>query len=250
MLYHYYVGLDLGQSRDYSALAVVEEPLWIADRWSPAHGVHLEPGWTSPADLEPWAAERALWHNYYNGRPHDPPLLVRHLERFPLGTPYTVVTKRVKDLLASEPLRDRRVALEVDKTGVGAAVVDAFRQAGLHPIPISIHGGDRVSVEPRGGFRCPKRDLVGAAQVLLQSGRLKIAAGLELAETLRQELRNFRVKIDPRTAHDSYSHWREGEHDDLVLAVALAVWHRQHRNGLIDLANARHNAAKAATAGA
>jgi hypothetical protein len=50
------------------------------------------------------------------------------------------------------------------------------------------------------------------------------------AETLRRELQSFRVKIDPKTAHDSYSHWREKEHDDLVLATALAAWFRQYRN--------------------
>ena len=32
------------------------------------------------------------------------------------------------------------------------------------------------------------------------------------------------MKIDPLTAHDSYGAWREGAHDDMVLAVAIAVW--------------------------
>jgi hypothetical protein len=47
---------------------------------------------------------------------------------------------------------------------------------------------------------------------------------LPLAQTLVQELLTFRVTIDPKTAHDSYSAWREGLHDDLVLATALACW--------------------------
>ena len=84
----------------------------------------------------------------------------------------------------------------------------------------------------------PKRDLVGAVQVLLQNERLKIARQLPEAETLRRELQNFRVKIDPKTAHDSYSHWREKEHDDLVLATALAAWFRQYRNKHVDAVNA------------
>jgi hypothetical protein len=37
-------------------------------------------------------------------------------------------------------------------------------------------------------------------------------------------MQHFRRKIDLRTAHDSYEHWREGDHDDLVLAVCLACW--------------------------
>jgi hypothetical protein len=90
----------------------------------------------------------------------------------------------------------------------------------------------------RPGYRVPKRDLVSAVQVLLQSERLKIVRSLPEAATLRSEFQNFRVKIDPRTAHDSYSHWREAEHDDLVLATALAAWFRQFWNTHIDTANA------------
>ncbi len=32
------------------------------------------------------------------------------------------------------------------------------------------------------------------------------------------------MKINISTAHDSYEAWREGDHDDLVLAVAMACW--------------------------
>ena len=71
----------------------------------------------------------------------------------------------------------------------------------------------------------PKRDLVAALVVIFQAGRLKIAKDLKQARTLRDELLNFKVKIDTRTAHDSYAAWREGQHDDLVLSAALAAWY-------------------------
>jgi hypothetical protein len=41
---------------------------------------------------------------------------------------------------------------------------------------------------------------------------------------LRAELLNFRVTINLATGYDRYEAWREGDHDDLVLAAALAVW--------------------------
>jgi hypothetical protein len=168
------------------------------------------------------------------------PLYLRHLERFELGTRYPVVVDRVRALLSSYPLRNNRVAFLVDKTGVGASVVDHFVLAGLSPIAVTIHGGSSVTKDPEGawGYRVPKRDLVSATQVLLQNGRLKIAKGLHLAGTLKKELLNFRVKIDPKTAHDSYSHWREGDHDDLVLATAMACWYRQWFSHYVDSANA------------
>jgi hypothetical protein len=62
------------------------------------------------------------------------------------------------------------------------------------------------------------------SEVPFHNGSLKVSAGLELWPTLRKELLNFKRKIDLRTAHDSYEHWRDSEHDDLVLACALACW--------------------------
>ena len=43
---------------------------------------------------------------------------------------------------------------------------------------------------------------------------------------LRRELEIFKVTFSP-SGHDSYGageDWRVGNHDDLVLAVALALW--------------------------
>jgi hypothetical protein len=40
------------------------------------------------------------------------------------------------------------------------------------------------------------------------------------------------MRIDLTTGHDSYGQWREGQHDDLVLAVALAAWWAETRHGV------------------
>lgn len=58
----YYVGLDLGQAADFSGLAVLDRP-------------HVPPG-------APLAERR-------------PAYALRHLERFPLGTPYPHVADAV-----------------------------------------------------------------------------------------------------------------------------------------------------------
>ena len=223
-LFSYYIGLDLGQARDFSAIAIIEEPV--------RHGG----AWVSPASFasrREYDYARELVRE--EGRPAKPPLFVRHLERFELGTPYTAVVERVRGFSRTPPLSDKPTVLLVDKTGVGAAVLDAFSHTGINPTAITIHGGSAVSRDPqRPGFRVPKRDLVTVVQILLQTRRLRVAEGLPEAETLRRELLNFRMKIDPRTAHDSYEHWREGDHDDLVLAVAMACWCREWRNRGLD----------------
>lgn len=148
----------------------------------------------------------------------------RHLQRYKLGTKYNRIVDRVAGLVQSEAL-DGKCDLVIDHTGVGTAVFDMFAEAGLRPIGVSIHGGDKVSREGR-LCRVPKRDLVSVLQILLQNGRLKVAESLPEAQTLISEALNFRVKISD-AGHDSYAAWREGEHDDLVLAVALAAWYAE-----------------------
>lgn len=214
----YFVGLDLGQAADYTALAIIEEPLWSGGSW------------VSPAPMTRAHYTLLREENLRRGRPPHPPLEVRHLERFDLGTPYTTIVDRVNEIAHTPPLAGLPSVLLVDKTGVGAAVLDAFEQSGIRPMAITIHGGSTVSFDPhRRGYRVPKRDLVTAVQVLLQTRRLRIAERLPEAATLKQELLNFRIKVNPATAHDSYEHWREGDHDDLVLATAMTCWFREAR---------------------
>ena len=247
----YYVGLDLGQASDYSALCVIEEAVWCGpevdfDGWGAFVPQELEDaGWVSPSLLSPRSAQQVARVNFELGRPPQPPLFLRHLERYELGTPYPQVIEHVIRLLTRHPIRAHleHTRLLVDATGVGRPVVDSFRARRVYPVSILIHGGERVTQEIIGEepgdiiLRVPKRDLVAAVQTLLQNGRLQIAAGLALADVLKKELLNFRVKVDPKTAHDSYSHWRESDHDDLVLAVACAAWYREYANRPVENRN-------------
>jgi len=114
------------------------------------------------------------------------------------------------------------VRLAVDATGVGRAVVDLLRPLAPDMWAITITGGDAVSQQGR-NYHVPKRDLVGLLQALMGTGRLKVASSLPDATTLRNELMNFRYKISVG-GHDSYEAWRESDHDDLVLSVAIACW--------------------------
>jgi hypothetical protein len=153
----------------------------------------------------------------------DAVVQVPHLERFPLGTPYPAIVGRMAQLFTTPPLREQ-ACLVVDRTGVGGAVVDLLAEAHLSPVAVTITGGDKVHRDSKARYSVPKRELVGCLQVLLQTGRLKIASALPEAEVLVKELLAFQVKITS-TAHDTYGAWREGAHDDRVLAVALACWY-------------------------
>jgi hypothetical protein len=142
-----------------------------------------------------------------------------------------------------EPLKTKRPTLAIDTTGVGAPVVDMFRRERLNAQlwPIFIHGGDAV-ISAGVVYRVPKRELVGVVQVALQTSRLKIAPDTTEAATLVRELQNFQVKINAETAHDSYGAWREGTHDDLVLAIAMALWVGVRQSGCSGAVAARSQA--------
>ena len=195
------LGLDLGQSQDFTAAVVLQRIIVPLDAWT--------------TDLQ--QKTETFYH-------------VRHLERPPLGTSYPAIVSRVQELLQSGPLAQHPSALVVDGTGVGRPVIDLFRQAHLTPIAVTITGGEQESVMGL-DYRVPKRTLVSTLQLAFQTRKLKIAGGLPEAEVLVKELLNFKVKITA-TAHDTYEAWREGQHDDLVLATALAVWwaERQDRS--------------------
>jgi hypothetical protein len=201
----FYVGLDLGQRKDYSALAIVECPVLADSRWGV--GLALPDGW------------QFLRHYHPNARRE-----LRALEFRRGGAP-------------SRPVLHVSDVLLIDLTGVGRPVVNQFIQAGLQPMAMTITGGKEVL---RDGYdlHVPKRDLITATQVAFQSDRLRIAEQLPEAATLVRELLDFRVKVTT-AANDTYGAWREGSHDDLVLALAMATWYREWYCALIDESNAK-----------
>ena len=145
---------------------------------------------------------------------------VRSVKRFALGTSYPNIVNQIQNAIKHPAITPS--LLLVDNTGVGVAVSDLLRQAQIYFLPITITGGDKVTRDGR-SVRIPKRDLISSLQVLFQTKRLKISRALEEAKILVEELLNFQVKISI-AGHDSYGAWREGTHDDLVLALALCCW--------------------------
>ena len=69
----------------------------------------------------------------------------------------------------------------------------------------------------------PKIELVSTVQSLLQTRRLRVVPRLALADVLKRELLDFKIKVTA-SANETFGTWREGAHDDLVLAVAMAAW--------------------------
>ena len=187
----YYLGLDLGQKKSYTAIAVVERTADREERRCPMT----------------WALE---WHDL-----SPPRVAVRHLERIGLGTSYVDVVDRVRELVWSDALRGR-TKLVVDATGAGAPVVDLFRKdeelkRACELLAVTITSGTAMRRGPKkGDWQVPKQDLMTGLVLMLEAGKLGIARGMEEAGRLVEELVRYGRE--------------EGFRDDLALALALACW--------------------------
>jgi hypothetical protein len=150
---------------------------------------------------------------------------LRHLERLNLNTPYPAVARRARDLVAMTALHGA-TQLVLDVTGVGGPVLDLLHAEGVRPAAITITGGHSIS-GTREHLHVPKRTLITTLVALFKAGRLTIALGIPLAAELIEELQNLQVRIHSRTRQESYGAKGRHKHDDLVLALALAVFYAE-----------------------
>ena len=193
----YVVGVDLGQKRDHTAIVMVEKPY-----------------------RHPLLSTQ------------DETLTVRLAERLPLGISYPRMVEVVK-FVVGMGMRlgyvPGQVACKVvvDATGVGRPVVDALKDAGLgcQVTAVTITGGDKQNYRRGGGssMNVPKQDLISQLLLALEEGDLKIASRMKEAGTLKRELLDVRMS---RRENGTFRIGAEeyGQHDDMVIALALAVW--------------------------
>lgn len=191
----YFLGLDLGQASDPSALTVTEQRTPYVNRRDRSGLTRGDPSYA------------VVW-----------------IDRFDLGTPYPEVVDRVLRV-QSAPETGDDPPLVMDATGIGAPVVDAFKEEGLRPHEIIFTSGDSVTSEGR-THKVPKADLATIVQTLLQTGRLEIAEELSDAGQLVREMKQFRVKVTA-AGHARFEHAAESDSDDVLLSMACAVWYAE-----------------------
>lgn len=191
------IGLDLGQAQDPAAAAVVDredkEPLGFIGPRNPDHGLRFK---------------------------------CRGLRTWRLGTDYNDIVSDVLDVAADN--------LVVDFGGVGRPVVDMLRKQAfarkyrgkIRPVQL-IGSSGRASQkhEARGAhWNVPKIDVVTSIITAQQSGLLWLPAS-EDTKALLEQLRVFRLKFT-KSANMQFGN-APGGHDDLVIALGLALWFGQ-----------------------
>jgi hypothetical protein len=194
------LGLDLGQITDPSALAAVESQLIIDDVYDPmTNGIIKVPRRTSLGHMV---------RKFY----------VVGLRPFEIGVPYPRVVDAVRERIRLIP----GVRLVADATGIGRPTIDAFAELRIDVAAITITGGAGWSNPSYGEYRVSKYELVSAMKMALETGNLEVSPGIKDRDMLKKELINFRVHKSK--AQNEIYDTREGDHDDLCIAVGLPVW--------------------------
>lgn len=166
------------------------------------------------------------------------------------GMNYEDVANKIVTLATLPKLLGRNDII-VDGTGVGEAVVDMLRARKLYPYPIVFTNGNETrevyaSVDAVFGrsknlvnsqmkvlkqINVPKKDLVDAAVLMLQQGRLRLGRDLKYREDFIYQLSNFKGKINEK-GNRKFEADKESTHDDLVAAFLMYAWwdHYQQPN--------------------
>jgi hypothetical protein len=194
------LGLDLGQTRNHTAIAVVESRFIRATPW------------------EFLASASRAHAGYWDHK-------VIALERLDLDTSYVDVAHWVKDYL-DRIFYPCHKHLVMDGTGVGTAVRDMFRSLNLQNtnlVPVTITGSTQAGWRPAsagtgGGIVTSRTEILTKLLTSIEQEQFTINKDCRERETLFHELVNLKLSGKPESSSTS------GGQDDLAMALSLALY--------------------------
>jgi hypothetical protein len=214
----YHLGCDLGKENDYTAVCFLQKRTPL-DKYS---------------------------------RPNDVPSYeILTMKRFPLKTSYVSIVAEISNRLKRPPFdswqdyhgitRPAKVPtyLTFDKTGTGQAVAellknDRFLDSRLEDLrAVNITAGREVN-ETSDALNIPKRDLIMATVIAFEKEFLEFPADLPELELLKSELQNFEMRFT-KAGNDTYSAKGATNHDDMVIALSLAIWSAKNTDESFDV---------------
>lgn len=185
----YMISLDPAQLHDYSALAVIE----------------CTPGENSNSSVYRLVSLKRRQH-----------------------LPYTEIVSWSKKVFLNPKFRKNAQenvtspAFILDVGGVGKAIQDMLTAEDVKSIGIQLTGGDAVSREDD-LYRVSKSFVVGKFLAAWDSVRVLMPSNASFLGIFQNELRAFKGEMSAQGRARFEA--EQGEHDDLVMAVAQAVWY-------------------------
>jgi hypothetical protein len=152
------------------------------------------------------------------------------MERLPLNTRYGDGVQHTSKLMATPELRgnkDKNIGrgeLVIDAGGVGRGVAEMFIEANLDPVCVTLTGGLETTCTGRNKWNVAKHEVITGLDARINHDKfpLKFSKHLTEADAFKEEIRDFQRNLSALGRAQFQA--REGKHDDMVLAVALAVW--------------------------
>jgi len=110
----------------------------------------------------------------------------------------------------------------MDASGVGVAVSDMFKAKGIRHTGITFSKGNICTrTGPRITLGKPR--LIGKFLAAFDSGKVQVNSGQPLWPQMEREMLSFRAEMK----ENGYTKFEaeEGENDDLLISLAMAVWY-------------------------
>jgi hypothetical protein len=218
----YTVGVDIGQTTDYTAMVVLKKTIAARDD-----------AMFSPVGARPD-------NRLVKGRPVFDVVYAKRVKDRRLTETAREVFERVVKLAPLSPFNQiGRIGVAVDGTGMGRTVIDVFRdemdarkrQRQYLPEvdfrPVNWRGSNESMKRPtKDGdyWPVPWAQAVWPAVVAFQEGDIRIGRVAD-RDQLLHELKSFRMKKPQGgSGVEKYEAWRQKDHDDLLAALTLAYW--------------------------
>lgn len=218
----YFIGLDLGDRADYTALTVARQHQVPTGRWI------LDQAPETMFAYDVIHVDRWRGIGYKAALPRIKVVLDR--------LPQLTHEERTKEgILNVSPLP---VFVLIDHTSLGRPVLEDMRASGLNnAVGITFTAGHKVNRDGR-DYMVPKTALVSSLRVAVENHRIA-TANIPMREILEGELQNLRRKTKLSTGHESIeagTDWRENAHDDVVFSLAMAIWYGEDVNPVARMA--------------
>jgi hypothetical protein len=182
----YVCGLDLGQKRDPSALAICE------------------------------IRENKHFEKFF---------YVRGLKRFPLHQTYTRLAERVAKVDAQLRGEYTNVTWAADLGGPGPGVLEILSRKAprMDLYKVLLHGGSATTWDHH-EIMISKSTLISTLIAAFDADHIFLSSKSRELENIKTELQNFEVRLSANEGRESYGGNVSEGHFDLLISLALAVY--------------------------
>jgi len=143
---------------------------------------------------------------------------IGHLRTWPRQTSYHQICQ---DLLVYKQYPEyEKVVVCYDMTGLGTVFEELLQEYNIECYGVTITGGKIEHTDGASGS-VPKATLIAGMQIKLETGVLTLHANMKMKGVFRRQVAAFKAKYSDK---GNVTFGGRGEHDDLISAVALALW--------------------------